>query len=242
MERVIDYGNHGGMVRRVLLDANILINRTVLDWLYAFYRVGAPFEPYIGVDTIDEAVRVMGILYRNGHDGRWLTKRQTLLMRHAFGSIGELLPKCNVRSSYGLGYVGSDPEDRYLHIVMMRHGLTCLLTNDYRMYGWLSAEQRAEIGYEVMDAEQFFQSLAQEDAGLLPKVLDYQRKRYDVQGIDGVSDMVDALRDSHCPRFACVVRAAMAPPCVGGGNEHEGGDSIGVPDGRQVRRDVEQAI
>lgn len=212
MECVMDYGDHGGMVRKVLLDANILINRTVLDWLYAFYRVGAPFEPYISVSTIDEAMRVLRILYRNGHDGRWLTQRQTVLMRRSLISIGELLPKGSARSSYGLGYMGSDPEDRYLHVVMMRHGLTCLLTDDRRMYGWLSAEQKAEIGYEVMDAGQFFQSLAREDAGLLDKVLDYQRKRYAIYDADGVMNMVRLLHHAHCSRFAYVVRGAMAPP------------------------------
>lgn len=75
MGRVIDYGNHSGMVRRVCLDANILLNPVVMDWLYMFYRMGAPFEPYIADRAIEETLTIIPQLYRAKHHKQLARKK-----------------------------------------------------------------------------------------------------------------------------------------------------------------------
>lgn len=214
---MIDYGRHGNLVRRVLIDTNVLVNRVQRDWIYAFYREGARFEPYVSHQLAEEAGSVLFRLRRERHKGkpgklRKISAEENRRIRELLKSIGELLPRMDSRLERD-SFIGHDRGDMFLHTAMLRGDCTCLLTNDRKVYGWLSAAQQAELGYEVMTADMFLCSLT-EDEQVFIKALNHQFEKYRREGGYPYYRMVDDLRFAHCPKFADRVAYMAQPPAA----------------------------
>lgn len=212
---MIDYGSHGNDMRRVLLDTNILVNSIVRKWIYAFYREGALFEPYTSRHLTCEAGMVLGRMRKAKYGKNRLRKipeDENIALPVLLKSIAELTPRTDRHFAQD-SFIGSDHGDMFLHATMIHNECSCLVTNDKKLYGWLNDMQQAELGYEVMTADMFLCSLA-EDSSVLLKTLSYQFKQYDSANETPYSRMVADLRRAQCPRFAKLVDSMAQPPLV----------------------------
>ncbi|NMM99671.1 hypothetical protein G1C96_0249 [Bifidobacterium sp. DSM 109958] len=215
---MIDYGNHDDLVRRVLIDTNVLINPVQRDWVYAFYREDARFEPYVSHWLAEETGNVLFRLRKERYKGKQGKQKQlkkippeeSQKVYKLLKGIGELLPRMDSRLERD-SFVGHDRGDLFLHSAMIRGECTCLLTNDKGIYGWLSEAQQAELGYEVMTADMFLCSLT-EDRAVFFRTLNRQFEKYARNGGRAYPRMVDGLRRAQCLRFADRVAGLAQPP------------------------------
>ncbi|PLS25938.1 PIN domain-containing protein [Bifidobacterium imperatoris] len=210
---MIDYGKHGDCIRRVLLDTNILVNSTVRKWIYAFYREDAPFEPYTSRQLAGETSIVLARIRREkyGKNRQWkIPEKENNALPLLLKNIAELTPRTDRRLTRD-SFIGSDRGDMFLHSIMVCNECSCLVTNDRKLYGWLSDVQRAELGYEVMTADMFLCSLAEDNSTLL-KALNYQFERYVSTNATPYSRMVSDLRRAQCPMFAKLIDGMAQPP------------------------------
>lgn len=177
---------------RVLIDANVLASRTLLDWLY---HLGKPeYSPLTLLSSED--LRAEAACALRGRHPFWPSSAidQALITYEEVTRLTEF-------QSGGYGFTGSDLDDAHVHAAAVASIADVLLTSNRPSD--FSADHASEP-YRIMTPDAFFASLALSHPDVIARALDGQLMYY--RKIDRpVSGMADALRRAGCPQFADIV-------------------------------------
>ena len=176
------------MTQRVFVDANVLLSRTLRDWLFLL-RVesnGGLFQIHTSWDVISET----GARLRDNHpqaDGNLLSE----LIVKIQDCVDEVL------GTYPGGPVEgiSDEGDWHVHHAAEACRADILLTEDK---GFASDNTH----YEVSNCDEFFSEIDRSAPDVVKRVAEMQSTYwYKKHG----KQLPDALNDAHCPEFADVI-------------------------------------
>lgn len=179
------------MFTRVLVDANVLVSRTLRDWLLLL-QIEAPgmFATCWTEDILAETVH--GIRRRNRHaDGGAITQVADTLR----ATMSERIDGFAVESFPAL----NDSDDLHVHAAALAGGVNMLLTNDTDFLQ-LSREVLDELPYEVIDADSFLVLVDDSSPKAVDEVMHKQWTYW--RSKDPASDLPQRLRDAGCPEFA----------------------------------------
>lgn len=189
------------MTQRVFVDANVLVSRTIRDWLFHLRRANeGMFQLYSTLDVLVEALHA--IRKRNPHaDGRLLHKHQEKL-KACLDEVLETFPGTD-------DFTGTDKDDYHVHAAAVGARADILLTdNDPTDF---TSTPDAEP-YEIYSADDFFLLVIRSNPRcLLPCV----HSQLDYWGPQGHGQLDDRLAAAGCPKFAGEVRAALRSIALG---------------------------
>lgn len=187
------------MGTRVLVDANVFVSRTRLDWLH-FLRESAAsaFSTFTTHDIQAEAIHALRRLHPRV-DGAVIARRVEMMAL----TLDEVLD----HFPGDLPFTGRDEADYHMHAAAVAGRADIVLTdNDPHDF---TARPAAEP-YEVLTADAFFLSVAAADPACLPAIvreqLAYWTRRRDYVPLDV------ALHRSGCPGFAALIGGLLDRP------------------------------
>lgn len=178
------------MGQRVFVDANILVSKTCMDWLFLLHQTsGSMFNLASTEDVISEVVKARRRNHPQapGHS----TFRRANLIRKCLDEILIDFPS-------SLPFTGSDNDDYHVHAAACAYNADLLLTNDSPSHFTSSPQKET---YEVITADNFFILIADSAPELLPPVIKKQQSYWGKQSKNPLP-LPDALRKSDCPDFA----------------------------------------
>lgn len=199
-------------MQKVFIDANVLVSRTLRDWLFAFRQPELfMFELYSSLDVITEALHS---IRRNKPEipgtliDRWRQQMQEIIIM-----VTDYNP-ADVKSTYK----GSDKDDLHVHAAAVAAQCDYLMTNDRKLYGDLSGEELDELEYEVVSPDEFFCLVAESSPVLLDAAVTSQLRYWAEKTEHPRLD--EHLREAECPNFAIFVKravmrkAGLPPACI----------------------------
>lgn len=186
----------GNMPQRVFVDANILVSRTLLDWLFALQILsGDMFVFYTSQDVLAEAVRAL----RRKHP-----TAPGKIIKDRVEKIRAVMEEIIVDFPGNMPFDGMDRNDYHVHAAAFASRADIILTDNSPQDITVTA---CEQCYEIMNADAFLMLIRDSAPNVVVECtrqqLEYWQKRKDFQGLD------DALRRAGCDSFAGAVREAL---------------------------------
>jgi predicted nucleic acid-binding protein len=176
---------------RVLVDANVLVSRTLRDWLLMI-QIEAPgmYATCYTEDLLAEAV--YSIRRRNpAMPGEAVTAIADTIRR----VMSERIESFSIQELAAL----RDMDDLHVHSAAISGEVNMVLTDDKGFLGLPEAVTDA-LPYEIISADAFFvlvdDSSPEAVAAVTVSQWDYWRKK------DPATDLPQRLRDAGCPEFA----------------------------------------
>ncbi|MFW7413851.1 PIN domain-containing protein [Demequina sp. SO4-18] len=179
------------MFTRVLVDANVLVSRTLRDWILLL-QINAPgmFATCWTEDILAETV--YGIRRRNRHaDGEVITRIADRLR----ATMSERIEGFAVKPFPAL----TDANDLHVHAAALAGGVNMLLTDDSDFLH-LPPQVLDELPYEVIDADSFLVLVDDSSPTSVSEVMHQQWTYW--RSKDPSTDLPQRLRDAGCPQFA----------------------------------------
>ncbi|OFR89564.1 hypothetical protein HMPREF2863_08405 [Micrococcus sp. HMSC067E09] len=184
------------MTRRVLVDANVLVSRTTLDWLH-FLRESneGMFQLHVTHDIQAEAIHAL----RRSHP-----RKEGGAIRDRVEKISGMMDEVLADFSGVLDFTGTDEHDYHVHAAAVAGRADLVLT--YNAPSDITTTPDLEH-YDVISPDDFFILVTDSNPHcLLPLVkiqFDYWSKK------PGHAQLDDALRKAGCPEFAQRVRQTL---------------------------------
>ena len=173
------------MTQHIFVDANILMSRTLMDWLFMLRaETGRMFSIVTSEDVLAEVEYSLRRLHPEA-PGRLIVQKRAKIVE----CVDEVLGDFDATVPYN----GADPHDRHVHAAALAAGADILLTNDG---GFSDSEDEL---YEVYRADDFFILIDDGAPSHVQRVTDKQRIYW--RDRDG-RPLADALRGAECPQFA----------------------------------------
>ena len=184
------------MMRRVLVDANVLVSRTTLDWLHFLreYNEGM-FQLHITDDIQAEAIHAL----RRNHpraDGGVIRDR----VEKISGIMDEVLPDFPGT----LRFTGKDEHDYHVHAAAVEGRADLVLT--YNAPSDITTTPDDEH-YDGISPDDFFVLVTDSNPRCLLPIVKTQFDYWSTRS--GHAQLDDALRKAGCPEFAARVRSAL---------------------------------
>ena len=184
------------MPQKVFVDANILVSRTILDWLFALQILsGDMFVFYTSQDVLAETVRAL----RRKHPtapGR--------IIKDRVEKIGAVMEEIIDDFPGDMPFDGLDRHDYHVNAAAFTSQADIILTDNSPQDITITASEQR---YEIMNADAFLMLIRDSAPNLViectSQQLEYWQKRKGFQGLD------DALRRAGCDNFASAVREAL---------------------------------
>ncbi len=184
------------MTRRVLVDANVLVSRTTLDWLH-FLRESneGMFQLYLTPDIQAEAVHAL----RRRHprrDGGAIWDR----VEKITGVMDEVLSDFPGT----LAFTGEDKHDYHVHAAAVTGRADLVLTDNSPADITTTPDDEH---YDVISPDDFFILTTDSNPHCLLPIVKTQFRYWSQK--PGHAQLDDALRRAGCPEFAQRVRWAL---------------------------------
>ena len=181
---------------RVLLDANILMSKTLRDWILksAFYSQGR-FQVLISQGILDE----WGNHTRNNNptlDDGVIEKWRRQIIESCGGN------DCILRG-FPVPEVPNypDPEDLHVHAAAIAGDVDALATNDKALIAYGRSEAGENLGYDIMSADNILMQLVDFTTPDFWVQLYLSEVRYWLDH-QGNVDLISQLRQSQAEKFA----------------------------------------
>ncbi len=181
------------MKQRIFVDANILVSKTLRDWLFLL-RDACPgmFQTHTSEDVLIEVAKA------------WRERRPTLSgqkLQDFLGRLRDVLDEVITDFDEDVSFTGRDPKDYHVYAAAVKTRADMLLTNN-RPSDF--ADDSAPL--EIITADELFLLIASSSPEALHQVIVEQARYWaDRNG----KPLDQALRDAHCPRFAVKVHEAL---------------------------------
>ncbi|MBE6474848.1 MULTISPECIES: putative toxin-antitoxin system toxin component, PIN family [Actinomyces] len=184
------------MTQRVLVDANVLFQKTTMDWLFLLrlHNQGM-FQIYATEDILAEVIANMREKKPRmpGH----VTRRRAELIRK---SLDEVIPDY----PGNVPFSGADPKDYHVHAAAVFGQADFLLThNDSRDF----TDNPDGESYSVIAPDEFFLLIANSAPNCMMPIVRKQMEYW--MDRPGYRQLDDALMRSGCPGFAQCVREVL---------------------------------
>lgn len=174
------------MIQRIFVDANILVSRTLMDWLFMLRQEtgGGMFSIITSEDVLAEVEYRLRRINPEA-PGRMIVQRRARIVQF----VDEVLEDFDATATYS----GADPNDRHVHAAALASNAHILLTDDN---GFSTDDS---VSYELYSADNFFVLIDDSAPTCVQHVTAEQRAYWSSRGGRSV---VDALRAAGCEQFA----------------------------------------
>lgn len=183
---------------RILLDANVLMSRTLRDWILLI-AVAEPgmFSVVTTEDILAEVVYRTRRRYPHV-DGAVLARLRVTIVNSVF----EVLASYPVVALDGL----RDQDDLHLHSAAIAGEVGVLVTHDRDLLE-LSGRAAASLPYDVLDPDSFLILCDDSSPGAVSEVTRQQRAYWERRGRG--ETLIQALERAGCARFAARIRVRL---------------------------------
>ncbi|MGP5127620.1 PIN domain-containing protein [Brachybacterium tyrofermentans] len=183
------------MTQRVFVDANILVSRTIMDWLFHLREHNdGMFQLHATEDVFVEALHA--IRKRNPRaPGNLLEDR----LKKIRSCVDEVLPNF----PGDLTFSGSDEGDYHVHAAAVSSRADMILTQNHATDVTTTPDDEP---YEIYTADDFFMLVVQSNPQCL---LPCTQRQFDYWSERGGGQLDDRLKRADCPQFAEQVRQAL---------------------------------
>jgi len=184
------------MATGVLVDANVLLSKTLRDWLFLLRNEteGGMFTVYATEDILAETLYHL----RRNHP-----RAPGHMTSHVHDLVCEQLDDRVSDYTVDDSYPGLDPNDAHVHAAAVASGAGKLLTADSG-FTKLPDDVAARLPYEVHTPDSFF-TLIDDSAPLKVRAVTEKQMLYFLKR-DGEADLPGRLKKSGCPTFAERIR------------------------------------
>ncbi|WP_018297301.1 hypothetical protein [Corynebacterium lubricantis] len=185
------------MTQKVLVDANVLASRTVLDWLFHLKQQNKEMYSLLATDDIlAETIRV---------SRRCNPKAPSSTITKRIEMVKAVMDDSELTFPGDLEFTGNDKHDYHVHAAASSNNVHMLLTfNDAKDFTKYPDDET----YEVYHPDEFFDLVISSNPACLgPAVqnqFEYWGRRKNPKKID------QALKDAGCPEFVCTVKQELS--------------------------------
>ncbi|MFB1427003.1 MAG: hypothetical protein DI613_17740 [Kocuria rhizophila] len=184
------------MTRRVLVDANVLVSRTTLDWLHFLREFNeGMFQLHITQDIQAEAIRALRRIH---------PRREGGAIRDRVEKISEVMDEMVDDFPGTLPFTGEDEGDYHVHAAAVAGRADLVLTFNAATDLTTTPD---EEHYDVITPDDFFVLVTDSNPRCLLPIVRAQFRYWSTK--PGHAQLDEALHRAGCPEFAQRVRQAL---------------------------------